>query len=397
MRRAVLALLALSALAGCGSHDVRDPARVLPASTRALVRLDRGPQLAAAGRMLGAVSGLPAALRAAEEASGLPAGSGRAYLAALPDGWVALVRPRDPKAFAARLGLLPTARVGGWTVVGRTQAAVDAVRHARGRLTLRIGYRQPPRDGPAAVWAAPSGARLLALPRQRGLRWSTATLAPDRLTVRQRCASPGPSVSSAVADATEGAVFAVGLGPWAPVARVLPAFAAAYGFDVGAAAGALPTGSAVIVRAGVLIPELTLAGESPAAATAAHRLGELLVRHATSAQPATLDGVPLERFSLGAGEVDDGAWGSRFAASTGSAGVLAARGGGADLGLPAETQGWVLVDRARAAPVAAAFDALAGGRRARAALARLGPSGRLLAWESRRAGVETTVVDARGR
>src|SRR5579875_789379 len=100
--RLVAAALLVLAVAGCGSTHVADPARVAPASTLAFARVDRGGGLAEAERLVSTVSALPSVLTAAARASGVPAGSGRVYLALLPQGWVALVQPADRKAFARR-------------------------------------------------------------------------------------------------------------------------------------------------------------------------------------------------------------------------------------------------------------------------------------------------------
>jgi hypothetical protein len=286
--------------------------------------------------------------------------------------------------------------VRGWTVVAASQAALDQVRHARTHLAARAAYRAPATDVLAAVWASPAGAATLRFPAVRERRWAEATLTSGELVVRQRAASLGASASSAPARATDGAAFALGGGPWSPLARVLPRLAAAYGVDGPALARALPAGSAVVVRAGELIPELTFVGEAPDAPAVAQRLGTLLVRGATFAQPATVDGVRLQEWALGAGTAAAGAWGSTFAAGTGTAGVVAAAHGGADLGLPARTQGWVFVDAAAARPVAASFDAFAGGGEAERQLARLGPIGRLVAWASFARGIETATVSVQG-
>lgn len=394
-RAAPLALVCL--LAACGGPSAtQDPAEVLPASTSALLHLDRGPDLAVAESLLGHVSPLPSRLRAALAAVPLPAGSGSVFVARVPAGWVALLRPADPKAYAKRLGARPAARVRGWTVVAASQAAVDEVRHTRAHLAARPAYRTPATDALASVWAAPAAAAALGFPTVRGRRWAEATLGASELVERQRAASLGPSAPSAPGRATDGAAFALGGGPWSPLALVLPAFGSAYGVDAGALAHELPPGSAVVVRAGGLVPEVTVVGEAPDAAAVAQRLGTLLVRGATFAQPATVDGVQLQEWVLGAGEAAAGAWGSTFAAGIGTAGVVAARRGNADLGLPPRTQGWLFVDAAVARPVAAALDAFAGGSEAAAELARLGPIQRLVAWTAYERGVETTTFDVQG-
>lgn len=398
MRRAVPLALVVGccALAGCGGKPAQEPAEVLPASTSALLHVDRGAELDAAERLLGHVSPLPGLLRAALASVRLPPGAGPVYAARVPAGWVALLRPADPKAYAKRLGSRPAARVRGWTVVAASRAALDEVRHAHVRLSARAGFRPPPTEALASAWAAGRGAAALGFPAVRARRWAEATLSAGELVERQRAASLGPSASSAPARAADGAAFALGDGPWAPLALVLPAFASAYGVDPEELRRDLPAGSAVVVRSGDLIPEVTLVGEAADASAAAGRLGALLVRGATFSQPATVDGVALQEWVLGAGQAAAGAWGSTFAAGTGTAGVVAARRGRADLGLPARTQGWIFVDTAAARPVAAAFDAFAGGGEAEARLERLGPIRRLVAWTTDERGVETTTFAVQG-
>jgi hypothetical protein len=398
MRRAALPVLALAccALAGCGGRPAQEPEEVLPVSTSVLLHVDRGSELAAAERLLGRVSPLPGRLRAALAAVRLPPGAGPVFVARVPAGWVALLRPSDPKAYARRLGPRPAARVRGWTVVAASRAALDEVRHAHARLTARAAFRPPATDALATAWAAPRAAAALGFTAVRDRRWAEATLSAGELVERQRAASLGPSAPSAPARAADGAAFALGGGPWTPLALVLPALGSAYGVDAGELGRDLPAGSAVVVRSGDLIPEVTVVGEAADAPAAARRLGTLLVRGATFSQPATVDGVELQEWVLGAGQAAAGAWGTTFAAGTGTAGVVAARRGRADLGLPERTQGWVFVDAAAARPVAAAYDAFAGGGEAEAQLARLGPIRRLVAWATDERGVETTTFAVQG-
>ncbi|HEX7082756.1 MAG TPA: hypothetical protein VF186_01430 [Gaiellaceae bacterium] len=387
--------LAMLALAGCGGPgDAGDAAQLAPARSVAFVQLERGPALTRAETLLDHVSPVPAALRTALARSGAPGGTGRIELAAVPIGggvaWLAYL-PGKPKG-------LPTdvahRRVRGWTVVAPSQTDLDAARASKRHLADDPRFHTLP-SGLAAVFVRTAGARLLRLPRLPGTRWATVALARDRLTVRQAAppaAAMHPTTAAAAVD--DRTAVAAGAGAWSPAAGVLPALAGAYGVDAKALGRDLPAGSVVALRPGTLLPELTLAGESPHPETTARKLALVLTRGQGSVESTVDAGVPIVAYVLGAAEVDTGSWGSRFAVSTGLSGLLAAHAAAGDLGLPARSEGWLYVDAARARAVAPAIDTLAGGHRARDAVARLGPIARLLAWRTRERGVETTVWEA---
>lgn len=372
MRHAA-ALLAVAALAGCGTgRPAPSAAEVAPAGTYALIQGRSTVELERALRFLPEGAEVRRLLARALAVTG-----------AGPRPTLAVLDPAGSEAVALTPatidGLrLPHARVRGWTVFSRRRSAVEVVRRARARLADTAWYR-PARGDLTLV--------------RRG-RTVTATVRGDRVFATRSEVPAGrdathPLAASIPRDAVAAAAFHDG----ARVLGTLPfrgRLRAGLGLDPATLAAAAPADGALYARPAVPAATVTLLAAGTRAPDA-RRVVRELAPHAPAGVPGVVGGLAATDVPLGPVDLFYGTTGKLTFVTDDPDATLAPRGGAlAPDGLPDETTAWAYLDTARGLPALESLAALAGTRLAPGFVRKLAGIRTLLAFRTR--GALTVVV-----
>ena len=354
-------------------------------------------------------------------------------------GAVGFAQPKDEKAFGAQLDKDKAvhAALNGWTVFAEKQAFLDAVKHRSGKLSDDAAYQAAVKTIPGAgdailrVYGSTAGARTAlgaatsnlgaagsSFGSFGGAQWVAAALTSHdgavKLETHAKSASSVTPAAKGLADEIpSGSILALSLnGGSATVSakqrQQLEGLTKQLGFDLGALVDALNGPVIAYVRAGLPLPEVTIAARPAQPQKAATAIGRLIRRFAQglgSPVPTKVDGGTLDKLDLGslaiyygvnAGElvVTDSA--NALAELKGSVGHLTGDGvfkeakDGAGLG--DTNQGFLFVDLKDALPAIDGFAQLASQTIPKSVEANLKPMRSLLVFGSRDGDVQSLVA-----
>jgi hypothetical protein len=390
--RPLLPLVAAALLAGCGGGGsagdapAQDAASLVPADALAYVAIDSdlsSPQIQEARSILQRFPferGLLASIRSAAAKNGVDVDKlmrsagpvvDLAFLrngaTATAAGVVAFAKPSDEQEFEAALagaqGRSAHAKIGGWTVVARSQQALDAVTSRAASLADDPSYRAALRTLPGAgdaiarVYASPAAFQLagslasgrLPIPSVdtrglgHGVRWLAAALTAESGTfrleahVKQRSAAPPAPASPLVRHIPAGAVAAFSLSRGLTVSSRtqagLRSLSRSLGVDLAGLVEALHGPVIAYVRPGAPLPEVTVAAAPADPARALKSIHGLAARFLTGhvPMPATVDGVALEKVDLGPVAFYWGTLDGRVVVTDSTAAIGELRGGSGSL------------------------------------------------------------------
>ncbi len=319
---------------------------------------------------------------------------------------VGYTQPKDEKAFDAILDQPGTShavhtKISGWTAFATDQAFLDAAKHRKGNLSDDVAYQAAsktlPDDAIARAFASPLGLQAAvhaaasrtaaagqAFSTVSGAQWVAAALSSSdgafKLEVHSKSPGKQPTVPSLAAQIPSGAVLALALRGGGtsipPQARQqLNSTSRRLGVDLAALLGALDGPVIAYVRAGLPIPDVTIASKPTDPAKVKPALAQLVRRLSggkVTPIPTRVDGGILDKVDLGSialyygvanGEVVVTDSQNALAELKGSIGRLTddsvfkdARDGA---GMPDDNQGFLFVDLKDALPAATGFAQLA--------------------------------------
>jgi hypothetical protein len=461
-RLAVLALLAVLA-AGCGSSSAGtkaagDASSLVPSSALGYIAANTdfgaGP-LKSAEAILDKFPVKPKALdrlKASLQKQGIDADALASSIGPETDiailrvnhetGAVAYTQPTDEKTFDAELdkGQSPAVHtvIDGWTVFSDKQAFLDAVTSRKANLADDPSYQAAKKtipaltDAIATAYASPLGIAAGTMTANanlptgttfglgQGSEWATGavTSADDAFKLQLHAKSTTPRAAAAskasalAASIPSGSIVALSLTRGAGTIPAnlrsqVNAVSGTLGFDLGGLLDALNGPVIAYVRAGLPIPEVTIAAQPPHPKRAAAAVG-LLIRRLTQNQykpvPTKVDGGTLLKVDLGSVAIYYGAPGGRLVVTdsanalaelNGSAGKLSddaifkeARDGS---GMPDTSQGFLFVNLKDAVPAVQGFAALANQTIPPTVMENLKPLRSLLVYGSRDGGLQNLV------
>jgi hypothetical protein len=358
---------------------------------------------------------------------------------------VAFTQPTDEKTFDAQLDRGRSKalheKIDGWTVFSDKQAFIDAVKHRKADLADDPTYQAAAKtlpaeaDAVATAYATPLGLATAtksasgSLPQGvstfglgSGAKWATAAITSSdgayklefhskSSTTTRRAAAPK---TSPLADKIpSGSIVALSLSGGtntipAQLRQQAAGVSGQLGFDVAGLLDALDGPVIAYVRAGLPLPEVTVATRPPHPARAAAAIGGLitkLTKNKNHAVPTQLDGGTLEKVDLGSLAIYYGAVKGQVVA-TDSANALAELNGSAGKltddgvfneakdgsGMPDTNEGFLFVNLKDAVPAIQGFAQLANQTVPESVMANLRPLRSLLVYGSRDGDVQNVVV-----
>ena len=358
---------------------------------------------------------------------------------------VAFTQPRDEKTFDAQLesggsgqSKAVHEKIDGWTVFSDKQPFIDAVKNRKGNLSDDATYQAaiktlPAGDdtiatayaGPLGLATATKAAQALPTGTTYGLgagaKWATGAISSADRAFKVELhtkstitpAAPAPAVSPLAGRIPSGSIVALSLTGGsntipAQLRQQAASISGTLGFDVAGLLDALNGPVVAYVRAGLPLPEVTIAARPPHPARAAKAIGQLIGRLTQNKYrpvPTRLEGGTLQKVDLGSVAVYYGAVKGQVVATDsanalpelkGSAGKLAddgvfkeARDGA---GMPDANQGFLFVNLKDGVPAIQGFAELANQTVPESVMANLRPLRSLLIYGSRAGDLQNVVI-----
>jgi len=356
---------------------------------------------------------------------------------------VAFTRPRDEKTFDAQLeagrSKAVHEKIDGWTVFSDKQPFIDAVKNRKGNLSDNAAYQAALKTLPAGedtiatAYAGPLGlatatkAAADSVPTGTtfglgaGAKWATGaiTTADGAFKVELHTkstttpAGPAPTASPLAGKIPAGSIVALSLTGGsnaipAQARRQAASISKTLGFDAAGLLDALDGPVVAYVRAGLPLPEVTIAARPPHPARAAKAIGQLIGRLTQNKYrpvPTPLEGGILQKVDLGSVAVYYGAVKGQVVATDsanalpelkGSSGKLADDGvfkeakDGA--GMPDTNQGFLFINLKDGVPAIQGFAELANQTVPESVMANLRPLRSLLIYGSRDGDLQNVVI-----
>jgi hypothetical protein len=355
---------------------------------------------------------------------------------------VGFTQPKDEKTFDAQLDKGQSRavheKIDGWTVFADKQSFIDAVKNRKANLSDDAAYQAAAKtlpaesDAIATAYAAPLGiatatkAAAGSLPTGTtfglgtGAKWATGALTSSdgafklELHTKSTTAPPAAPAASPLADKIpSGSIVALSLTGGsntipAQLRKQAAGVSAQLGFDVAGLLDALNGPVIAYVRAGLPLPEVTVAARPPEPARAAAAIGQLIARltqNKAPAVPTPVAGGTLQKVDLGSVAIYYGTVKGELVATdsanavselNGSAGKLSgdavfkeAKDGA---GMPDASQGFLFVNLKDAVPAIQGFAQLANQTVPESIMANLRPLRSLLVYGSRDGDVQNVVI-----
>lgn len=352
-------------------------------------------------------------------------------------GYVGYTQPTDEKTFDAQLetGSSPAVHttMSGWTVFADKQEFLDAVKQRSGDLTDNTFYTAAmdtlPSEAIARAYISPgaihqaislSGAGTALPLNAQGAQWASAALtsANDavKLEVHAKGLSTNPTqkTSELAGQIPSGSIVALNLvgggeslgGQNGETLKQVQTFT---GIDVVGIVDALGTDTVAYVKAGLPIPEVTLASKPTDVQRSLKAVGDLIKKFTPpngSVTKLEVDGVSLTKVDLGSFAIFYGAFGDELVVSDSQNAVSELRAKGDKLihddsvfsqakdgaGLPDASQGFLFVNLKDAVPAAEGLAQLANQKIPQEVEDNLRPLRSLLVFGSRDGDLQSFVV-----
>jgi hypothetical protein len=454
MRRTLLLLplLLLAACGGGGGAPADDAASLVPPTALAFVTVDTdfsSSQLKSVQSVLDkfpikprVVAQLKSSLRRAgvnPDALKSSVGS-QVDLAVLNVGGetnaVGFAQPSDEKKFEQQLaaggGTTLHTTISGWTVFAEKQSFLDAVKKRTGNLADEQSYKDAqsslPSDAIARAYVSPAaidqGVALsgvgTSLPlNTKGARWVTAALSSAKDALKLEVHAKGvaenatQTSSDLAAQIPSGSIVALSVVGGSKAAggtstQALKQAQTFVPFDLSGISNLLGGETIAYVRAGLPIPEVTVASKPKDVQKALKTIGSLVASlgpPSSGSSTVTVDGVVLKKVDLGSVAIFYGAFDGELVVSDSQNAVEELRSKGDKLtgdsvfkeakdgaGLPEVGEGFVFVDLKDAVPAAEGLAKLANQTIPPEIDANLRPLRSLLVYASRDAGVQSFVA-----
>ncbi|HEY6960574.1 MAG TPA: hypothetical protein VI408_01655 [Gaiellaceae bacterium] len=454
--------LAAVVLAGCGSAgggSAADPAGLVPQDALAYVTVDTdlgSGQLKSAQSVLDKFpfkDSVLQAIRSSIASGGVNVRAVKSSIGPEVDvaavsadsnvGAVGFTQPKDEKAFDAQLDAhkLIHTTMSGWTVFSDKQAYIDAVKSRKSNLSDDEAYKTAgqtiPSSGDAIVrvYAAPLGIRAAmkaataraagagatagqAFDSFSGAKWVAAALTSAsgglKFELHASTSQIGGALGTDLAgQIPSGSIVALSLtngGTTFPSSaqQQLGSISKSLGFDLQALVGVLDGPLIAYVRAGLPVPEVTLASRPKDPARVQKAIGQLIrkfARTGVTPVPTAVDGGTLNKVDLGSVALYYGVNGDELVV-TDSANALAELKGSvghlvddsifkdakAAGGMPDGEQGFLFLNVKDALPAVSGFAQLANQTIPAGLEADLKPLRSLLVYGSREGNVQTVVA-----
>ena len=457
MRRgALLALLLV--LAGCGGSggggtgSSDDASGVVPKSAIAYVSVDTDLSSSQLKSATSIVDKFPikdralAQLKQSIRQAGVDVGAIRRSVGPVVDvavlnvngsyGYVGYTKPADEQAFDRQLdsGSEPTlhTKVSGWTVFADKQEFLDAVKQREGDLTDSTSYSAAmgtlPADAIARAYISPaaihqgislSGAGQALPLNAQGAQWAAAALTAASGAMKLEVHAKGiaqnatQQTSELAGQIPSGSIVALNLLGGTSLGgqngQALQQAQSFLGIDIVGIVDALGSDTIAYVRAGLPIPEVTIASKPKDVQRSLTAVGGLIKRFAPGAGAVTtveVDGVQLTKVDLGSVAVFYGAFGGELVVSDSQNAVSELRAKGDKLihddsvfsqakdgaGLPDPAEGFFYVNLKDAVPAAEGLAQLANQKLPQEVEDNLRPLRSLLVYGSRDNGVQSFVA-----
>lgn len=426
MRRVLLLLAVLLVLAGCGGSGVGgvgssapdDASGVVPRNALAFVTIDTdfsSSQLQSAGDI---VDKFPikeralAELRRAINESGLDYATLKRSVGPVVDvavlnvngdyGFVGYAKPTDEQAFDTQLETgkppLVHTKISGWTVFAEKQELLDAVKAREGDLTDQTAYTAAfdtlPDEAIARAYVSPgaihqgislSGVGQSLPLNAQGTQWAAAALSTANDAFKLEVHAQGlaknakQQTSDLAGQIPSGSIVALNLVGGAfggQNAEALKQAQSLIGIDLQGIVEALGSDTIAYVKAGLPIPEVTIASKPKDVQRSLNAVGSLIKKFVPPSGAITkleVDGVQLTKVDLGSFAIFYGAFGDELVVSDSQNAVTELRAKGDKLiqddsvfsqakdgaGLPDASEGFLYVNLKDAVPAAEGLAQLA--------------------------------------
>lgn len=353
---------------------------------------------------------------------------------------VALTRPRDEKTFDAQLakGSNPAvhAKVDGWTVFSDKQDAIDAVKSRKGSLgddvAFQAAMKSVPGDAIARAYASTGGLQAAlgsaagtlgaagtALGSIAKAKWIAAALTSENgafkleVHMNRGGGSTPPAGSGLAGQIPSGSIVALSLTGGAravppSVKQQAAGLSSTLGFDLGGLLDAFSGPVIAYVKAGLPIPEVTIAAKPSRPARTAKAVAGLIARlaHGAAAPVRTpVEGGTLEKVDLGSIALYYGVSHGELVVTDSPNALTELRSSSGRLsddsvfqeakngaGMPDTSQGFLYVDLKDAVPAIEGFAQLANQKVPPGIDANLRPLRSLLVYGARDGGLQSFVV-----
>lgn len=347
---------------------------------------------------------------------------------------VAFTQPTDEKQFEQQLtssgATTVHEKIGGWTVFAEKQPFLDAVKNRKGKLSDVASYADSlstvPTDAIARAYIAPAAIGQAvslsgvgpSLPlNTKDARWATAALTSSSGAVKLEIHAKGvaQSASQAASDLAaqipSGSIVALdlqGIGKAVNQQALNQAKSLVPVFDVSGILQALGDDTIAYVRAGLPIPEVTLASKPRDVQKALRTVGTIVQAIAPgqgATSTVTVDGVVLKKVDLGSFAVFYGAFDGELVVSDSQNAVAELRAKGDKLaddsvfkeardgaGMADTGEGFLFVNLKDAVPAAEGLAQFANQTIPQRVDENLKPLRSLLAFGSKKGGVQSFVA-----
>ncbi|MGZ4340436.1 MAG: hypothetical protein ACXVQ3_10300 [Gaiellaceae bacterium] len=352
---------------------------------------------------------------------------------------VGYTQPSDENAFVAQLDKEKTVhtKIDGWTVFSDKQPFLDAAKNRSGRLSDDVAYQAAMKTVPgtgdaiARVYASAAGTQTAlgaassslgsagsSLGTITAAKWIAGALTSQdgafKLEVHAKAQSASSTAGAGLADEIpSGSILALSLtgGSGALPASLhqqLSGLSQQLGVDLASLVGALNGPVIAYVRAGLPLPEITIAAKPAQPEQAVQAVGQLIGKFAQglgTPVPTKLDGGTLNKLDLGSLAIYYGVADGKLVV-TDSANALAELKGSVGhlsgdsvfkeakdgAGMPDQGQGFLFVDLKDALPAIEGFAQLASQNLPASVEANLKPLRSLLVFGSRDGDVQSFVA-----
>lgn len=357
---------------------------------------------------------------------------------------VGFTKPTDEKAFDAQLdkGSSPEvhAKIDGWTVFADTQPYLDAVKNRKASLSDDASYGAAAKTLPssgnalATAYASPSGIQTAvsgsgaasstgarsALQALGSAKWFAGALTSSNGAFSfQLHTKSSSSTSSSAGNGTgladeipSGSIVALSL---VGGSGVVPAnlksqvgtLSSSLGIDLGGLLGAFDGPVIAYVRAGLPLPEVTIAAKPKDPARTTTAIGQLiakLTQHQSKPVPTKVDGGTLQKLDLGVASILYGNVNGQVVVTDSANALSELKGSAGKLtgdqvfkdaksasGMPDSSQGFFFVDLKDALPAVSGIAQLANQQLPPSVQRNLAPLRSLLVFGSRDGNVENGV------
>ena len=351
-------------------------------------------------------------------------------------GYVGFTQPTDEKAFDAQLdtGTSPTlhTKVSGWTVFADEQKFLDAVKQREGDLSDQATYTAAldtlPADAIARAYVSPAAIHQAislsgtgqALPlNAQGAQWAAAALSSASGAMKLEVHAKGiaqntvQQTSELAGQIPAGSIVALDLVGGASLGgqnrQALEQAQSFIGIDLVGIVDALGSDTIAYVKAGLPIPEVTIASKPKNVQRSLTAVGDLIKKLAPGTGSVTkveVDGVELTKADLGSVAIFYGAFGGELVVSDSQNAVSELRAKGDKLihddsvfsqakdgaGLPDVSEGFFYVNLKDAVPAAEGLAQLANRKIPQEVEDNLRPLRSLLVFGSRDGDLQSFVA-----